>query len=76
MPVPPKTPRSPMTPNSQAMTNNVLLDGSLSERRKSKNPNRIVGERHRVTRRPLSRRLISHARVEKSVVKRRRDTKD
>ena len=38
MPVPPKTPRSPMTPNSQAMTNNVLLDGSLSERRKSKIP--------------------------------------
>ena len=27
-----------MTPNSQAMTNNVLLDGSLSERRKSKIP--------------------------------------
>jgi len=40
MPAPPKTPRSPMTPNtSQAMkTNNVLLDGSLSSGRKSKIP--------------------------------------
>ena len=38
MPPPPKTPRSPMTPNSQAMTNNVLLDGSISSRKTGKIP--------------------------------------
>ena len=38
IPPPPKTPRSLMTPNSQAMTNNVLLDGSISSRKTGKIP--------------------------------------
>ena len=76
MPPPPKTPRSPMTPNSQAMTNNVLLDGSISSRKTGKIPNQIMGAGCRVTRRPLDSRLIGDARIKKLVVKRRRDSKN
>ena len=53
------------------------LAGRVSfERQEVENSNRIMAARHRVTRRPLVSRLVSHARIEKPVVKGRCDTKD